>query len=219
MPVNTDQSKDFNEFVMQFPLRRYPEGRILISPNEEPEYIFFLESGKVRKYDVTRFRDKVVISVFNSPILFPLSWALNKTPNLYYFEALTAIAVRCVPTDQVTEYLKTDPALAFSQLKQVYFGLENTQRRVVYLTRGNARSRLLFELLIEARRSGEAQPDGSYTITISESDLAERAGLSRETISRELAKVFKLNNVCKRQGRSIVIQNLQELDEMLQRTT
>lgn len=214
-----DQPTDFEQFLSQYPLRRYTKGRILISPDEEMTHIFFLEAGRVRKYDVTRFRDKVVISVLSAPILLPLSWALNKTPNLYYFETLTAVDVRRIPTDDINAYIKADPDLAYTLLKQVYSGLENTQRRVVYLTRGNARSRLLFELLIEARRSGEQQADGSYVITVSETDLAERAGLSRETISREFAKVFKLSDVCERQGRSIIIHDLHALDEMLQRTT
>lgn len=216
--MNNSPSKTYDQFLSQFPLRRYSKGRVLISPDEEPAYIFFIAAGKVRKYDITKYGDQVVMNVFTAPTLLPLSWALNKTPNQYYYEAVTPLVVRYIPIKELTSYLKSDPDTAYSLLQQVYSGLENTQRRVVYLTRGNARSRLLFELLIEAQRSGEKQSDGSVIINISETELAERAGLSRETISRELAKVFKHVDVCKRQGRSIVIQDLDKIDEMLQKT-
>jgi CRP-like cAMP-binding protein len=217
--MDNNQTDRYDQFLSQFPLRYYPAGHILISPNEELTGIYWIESGRVRKYDVTRFHDKVVMNVFSAPILFPLSWVLNHTPNMYYFEALSRVGVRFIPTEEIAAYLKTDPDLVYSLLQQVYLGLENTQRRVVHLTRGSARSRLLFELLIEARRSGEEQSNGSVIITISETDLAERAGLSRETISRELAKVFKISDLCVRQGRSIIIRDLQELEATLQKTT
>jgi CRP-like cAMP-binding protein len=217
--VNSDPLSDYDQFLSQFPLRRYPKGHILISPNEELSGVFFVESGKIRKYDITKYGEKVVMNVFNAPTLIPLSWVLNKTPNLYYFEALTLLSVRCIPTDEITAYLKTHPAMVYGLLQQVYSGLENTQRRVMYLTRGSIRSRLLFELLIEARRSGEVQNDGSCIINISVTEVAERAGLSRESISRELAKVFKSTDLCKRKGRLIVIQDLNELEEMLHKMT
>lgn len=217
--MNSDPLNDYDQFLSQFPLRRYPKGHILISPNEELSCVFFVESGKIRKYDITKYGEKVVMNVFNAPTLIPLSWVLNKTPNLYYFEALTLLSVRCIPTDEIAAYLKTHPAMVYGLLQQVYSGLENTQRRVMYLTRGSIRSRLLFELLIEARRSGEPQSDGSCIINISVTEVAERAGLSRESISRELAKVFKFTDLCRRKGRLIVIQDLNKLEEMLHKMT
>jgi CRP/FNR family cyclic AMP-dependent transcriptional regulator len=216
--VNTNLSTDYSQFLSHYPLKHYPKGSVLISPNEELDYMYFLESGDVRKYDVNKYGDQIVMNIFSAPILFPLSWALNRTPNRYYFEALSSLTARPIPTDELTAYLKSDPSMVYALLQQVYSGLENSQRRVVYLTHGSVRSRLLFELLIEARRSGEEQQDGSYILNVSESEIAQRAGLSRETISREIAKLVKSSDLCKRVGRSIMIQDLHELDEMLRRT-
>lgn len=216
--MTSDLSNDFSQFLSQFPLRRYPKGQMLVTPHDEPPCIYFIETGKVRKYDVTRYGDQVVMNVFGVSMLFPLPWVLNRTPNQYYYEALVPLTVRCIPTDEMNAYLKKDPALVYDLLQKVYAGLESTQRRVVYLTRGTARSRLLFDLQIEARRSGEMREDGSCVVTISETELADRAGLSRETISRELAKIFKHGDLCIRQGRSIVILDMDKLEEMLRKT-
>lgn len=217
--VDSISTTDYNQFLSQFPLRHYPKGRMLIASHEEPNCIFYLEMGKVRKYDVTKYGEQVVINIFKAPNLLPLSWVLNKTPNQYYYEASTRLVVRCIPTEALSAYLLTHPAIVYDLLQQVYEGLENSQRRVVYLTRGTARTKLLFELLIEARRSGEAQSDGTILVSINETELAERAGLSRETISRALTKICKTTDICQRKGRSIVVKSLDELSDMLDRLT
>lgn len=211
--------EDYKQFLAQFPVVHHFKGVVFISPDTELNCIFYIETGTVRKYDITKFGEKVVMNVFTAPTLIPLSWLLNKTPNHYYFEALDDLALRCIPADVMSAYLQDNPTIVYDLLRQVYLGLENTQRRVAYLMRGSLKSRVLFELLIEARRSGDAQPDGSHIININETELAERAGLSRETISRELAKVFKSGDLCQRHGRSIIIRSLQELDEVLRKIT
>jgi CRP-like cAMP-binding protein len=211
--------EDYQQFLLQFPLLHYTKGEVFISPDTLIECTYYIEQGTVRKYDITKFGEKVVMNVFNTPSLIPLSWALNKTPNRYYFEALEDLTLRCIPADILSAYLKEHPTIAYHLLQQVFLGLENTQRRVAYLMRGSLRSRVLFELLIEARRSGDAQADGSYVINVNETELAERAGLSRETISRELAKVFKTSDLCQRHGRAITIRSLEELEAVLQKIT
>jgi CRP-like cAMP-binding protein len=47
----------------------------------------------------------------------------------------------------------------------------------------------MYELLIACRRFGEKSNTGSYSLVMNETDLAARAGLSRETVSREMKKL------------------------------
>jgi CRP-like cAMP-binding protein len=208
---------EYDHFTSKYPTKNLRRGSVLITPDENPLQVFFLESGKIRKYEINRYGEKAVMNVFAAPSLLPLSWALNKTPNVYYFEAATPVTVRCIPTEDVVTYLQTSPTIVYGLLQEVYAGLENTQRRIAYLMRGSLRCRVLFELVIETKRSSMQMDDGSYVITVSETELAERAGLSRETVSRELAKIFKSSDICRRQGRSIIIKNLSELDALLQK--
>jgi CRP/FNR family transcriptional regulator len=208
--------KKLDEFFSQYPIKRYHKGQILIYANEDPSGIFYLESGRVRKYDVSPAGDEVVLNIFKTSVFFPISWALNHTPNHYFFEAATPIEVRRAPVVEVMRYLEANPDVIYGLLKQVHAGLENTQRRVVNLMAGDARSRLLFELIIETRRSGELQDDGSYVIGISLSELAQRAGLSRETISRELKRLIESKKLLKRRGRMLVIRDLHLLEELLE---
>ena len=88
------------------------------------------------------------------------------------------------------------------------------QRRMAHLMAGNAKSRLLFELIIECRRFGKRQEDGSYLVKMNEAEIGSRAGLSRETVSRGMKELKDLKLlVINRHG--IVLRDLDVLEEKL----
>jgi CRP-like cAMP-binding protein len=204
--------KGLDDFFSHYPSKRYHKGQILIYAREDPAGIFYLKSGKVRKYDIGAGGDEVVLNIFQEHVFFPINWALNKTPNRYFYEAASTIEVRQAPVAELTAYLETHPHVTYELLKQVHSGREAAQRRLVFLMSGDSRSRLLFELVMEGKRSGEMRPDGSCAITVGVADVAQRAGHSRETMSRELTKILRDENILTRQGRSLVIRDFQALE-------
>jgi CRP-like cAMP-binding protein len=207
--------KGLEDFFSQYPLKQYHKGQILIYAHEDPRGIFYIERGMVRKYDVDPDGDELVLNVFKQKVFFPIEWALNKTANKYFFEAHTPIEVRCAPLDAFVAYLELRPELIRGLLSEVYTGLEDAHRRAILLMGGDTRRRLLFELLMEVKRSGEIRSDGSCLVTIGTGDLAQRAGLSRETISRELAKIVQSGDVSRQEGRSLLIKNVHDLERQL----
>lgn len=207
--------KSLDDFFSQYPLKQYNKGQLLIYAHEDPTGIFYLERGSVRKYDIGHEGDEVVLNIFKEKIFFPMAWAINKTPNHYFFEATEPIDVRRAPVEAFNAFLEAHPEIVFHLLKRVYKGLEDAQHRTVLLMSGDAHQRLLFELFIEGRRSGELQDDGSCVINVSLTDLAQRAGLTRETISRELGKIIQSHELISRQNRSLVISDLHALKQQL----
>jgi CRP-like cAMP-binding protein len=72
----------------------------------------------------------------------------------------------------------------------------------------------MYELLIECRRFGEKQADGSYVLKTNEVGLASRSGLSRETVSREMGKIKEYAWIDVGQGR-IVVKDVALLEQAL----
>lgn len=212
--MTSEIAKKIEAFFDNYTLRGMVQGHILIQAGDEPSGIFYLVEGEVRQYDISTHGDEIVVNVFKPPAFFPMSWAINRTPNQYFFEAATEISYRQAPAEAVVNFLKTNPDVTFDLLSRLYSGTNGLLRRMAHLMGGNARSRLLFELVVECRRFGQIQPDGSYLIALSEAELAKRAGLSRETVSRELTKLRGTNLVVvNRQG--LVIRNLSDLEQEL----
>jgi CRP-like cAMP-binding protein len=180
-----------DRFFAAYPLRTYPKGQILVFANEAPSHIFYVVSGRVRKYDITYRGYEVIVNVFKHPAFFPMAWALNRTKNKYFYAAETVVQVRVAPPDDVVRFLQSNVDVLMVLVARLYQNNEGLLGRVVQLMSGSARTRLIYELVIEARRFGELLSTGEYRLDLSEADLAARSGMSRETVSREFSKLAR----------------------------
>lgn len=204
-----------SRFFSKYPSYDYGKGDVLMLANEDPKYIYYLIRGQVREYDISSKGDEIVVNVFKPPAFFPMSWAVARIPNRYFFEAATKVAVHKAPPEDAFEFIKKNPDVMLDLLTRLYSGMDGMRRRMAHLMGGNAKNRLLFELVIECRRFGEqVGDDGSYEIRISETELGARSGLTRETVSREIQELKALGLV-KVGHNSLKINDLDALEKQL----
>lgn len=206
--------KNIDNFFSHYRTKRIKKGQIIIYAGDAPAGVYHIQSGKVRQYDINYKGDEIVVNVFKSPAFFPMSWAINGGENRYFFEAMTDVELQLAPAAEVVSFLKTEPDVMYNLLSRLYSGVDGLQRRMAHLMGGSARSRILFELIIECSRFGALQAGGSYVLSVNESELAKSSGLSRETASRELSKL-KAHNLIAHSGKSLVVKNIKELQEAL----
>lgn len=207
-------AKKVAAFFGDYPLKEFSKGEVMILADEDPKYVYHLVEGHVREYDISYRGDQIVVNVFKPPAFFPMSWTLANVPNRYFFEAGETVKAHLAPVEDVYNFVKSDPDVAIDLLIRLYTGIEGLQRRMAHLMGGSAKSRLLFELIIECRRFGKQRANGAYVITISESEIGARAGLSRETVSRGLNELKKMDLISVgRQG--IVLRDLDALERKL----
>lgn len=202
--MKKDASQLVDEFFEQYRLRQYKKGQILILSGDGTDYIYYLLKGRVKQYDVSYRGDEVVINVFKPPAYFPMSLALSGGANPYIFEAETDLELKQAPAREVVEFLKSQPEVAFDLLTRVYRGLDGLQEKLAHLMKGSAKERLMFEILINAKRFGQKLENGGWQSDINESELAGRAGLSRETVSREIQKLAKSGLIKFKSGRLVI---------------
>ncbi len=198
----------------KYPKRTYPKGQILVFADENPEHIFYIVEGRVRKYDVSYRGDEIIVNIFKPPAFFPMSWAINKSPNKYFYKTETKAVLHIVPTSVALDFVKSNPDIMFDLLSRIYRGMDGLLGRVVHLMSGTAKSRLIYELIMECRRFGELDKQGNYSLTTNEVDLAARSGLSRETVSREMQKLKDLKIVSIK-GKIILVEDLSALEKIL----
>ncbi len=175
----------------KYELKSYAKGDVLTFANHEPEGVSLLVSGLVEQYDITPEGNKLAVNLFKPPAFFPMSWAINKTPNTYFYSALTDVKLRRADADEMVAFLKDNPDVLFDLLSRVYKGTDALLRRLVLAANGVATNRIIFELLIEAYRFGTTLNDGTILIKVRQNTLADRSGLARETVSREIHKLEK----------------------------
>jgi CRP-like cAMP-binding protein len=209
-----DIASKVHDHFSKYPKRLYPKGQILVFADESPEHIFYLAKGKVREYDVSYRGEEVILNVFGEHAFFPMSWAINRTPNHYFYKTEEETELHIIPADDALEYVKANPDVLLDLLSRVYRGLDGLFGKLSHLMAGSARSRLIYEIIIECRRFGEDQGKGKYILKNSEVDLAARSGLSRETVSREMQKL-KDRGWITLSNKNIVVEDIANLEQTL----
>ncbi len=203
-----------DEFFSPYRVRKYSKGQILIFNGDQAEFVYYVISGRVKQYDVTYRGDEVILNVFKPPAFFPMSLAINKSDNPYTYEAETDIEIRQAPAADVVDFLENNPDVTFDLLARLYRGVDGLMSRMAHLMASSARGRLMFELLISCKRFGEQSQDGTYILEMNESDIGARAGLSRETVSREMKKLSNDSLIDFHAGK-ITIRDLAAFEEKL----
>ncbi len=210
-----DDTRDkVGRFFTQYPQRTFDKRQPLIRANTEVDYVYYIIEGRVSQYDITPSGNEVAVNVFKPGAFFPMSSAINGIPNHYFFEASVKTKVHVIPAKHAVQYLKDNPDVLFDLLAHVYRGVEGILGRMVHLMGGDAKSRLVFELLNAAYRFGDQREDESILVALSEGDLAKHSGLARETISR-LMKNLKTAGLVEISTEGIVLKNIQKLEAEL----
>lgn len=204
-------------FFAQYPVRAFGKREIIIRAETELPGVFYLIEGRVSQYDITPSGNEVVVNVFKPGAFFPMSAALNNTPNYYFFEASTNIKVHIAPPEAAVLFLQNNPDVTFDLLKRVYKGADGVLRRMAHLMGGDAKHRLLFEILNAAYRFGEPQKDGSIRVPLHEGDLARQSGLARETVNRHI-QAFKSAGWIEVGHQGMIIKDMQKLESLLNTT-
>lgn len=108
-----------------------------------------------------------------------------------FFDVEEAAEVRIAPPEEVITFLRAHPDMLIDLLRRVYVKVGGFLDKMTNLMTGSAFRRVLYELVVECRQFGRSNDEGGCIIMLNEQDIASRAGLSRETVSRELKKVVR----------------------------
>lgn len=213
--MNKDKFQEFESFYTQFTTRHYKKGETLIRSDDDPQGIFCLTKGYVRQYSISKTGFELTLHILKPISYFPMVWAINGTPNVYFFEALTAIEVGRAPRDQVVNFIKDKPAIIFDLMSELLEDYAETLTRIEHLVFSDAYRRVISVLLYIAKHFGEEYQKGVIVRhRFTQQDVATLVGVARETASNELVKLEKKGLVTY-VDHSILFENINKLSSEL----
>lgn len=201
-------------FFAQYPKRTWHKGQIVIHAKEEPDGVYFIESGALRQYAISNNGDEVVINIFRNPAYIPMPWAIGRQKNVYFFDAIEDAVLRCAPREAVVAFVEQNPDVLMGLLKRLYSGLDGFMMRMVYLMKSTARERLVYELLILSKRAKPGSKQTEVVLPVKSYQLSSYCGLTPETVSREL-KQLKNQQLVTLQGGNIIVKSIAALEAEL----
>ena len=210
--MNTDKTKELETFYKQFTIRTYKKGEMLIRADDDPQGIFCLKKGYVRQYTISKAGYELSLHILKPISYFPMVWAVNGTPNVYFFEALTPVEVGRAPRDQLVNFIKDKPDVIFELLSELIEDYAESLKRIEHLVFSDAYRRVISVLLYIAKHFGEKNKRGIIVHhRFTQQDIATLVGVARETASNEMVKLEK-KGLITYINHSILFENTKKLE-------
>lgn len=213
--MNREKTKEFERFYQQFSIRVYRKGEILIRADDDPQGIFCLTKGYVRQYTISKTGLELTLHIIKPISYFPMVWAINGTPNVYYFEALTPVEVGRAPREKVVNFIKDKPTIIFALMSELLEDYAETLTRVEHLVFSDAYRRVISVLIYIAKHFGEGSNKSIIVHhRFTQQDIATLVGVARVTANNEMVKLEK-KGLVKYIDHTIVFENIKKLNAEL----
>jgi len=202
-------------FFAQYPTKEFKKGELLIRASANIPGVFFIENGVIRRYFLSENGEEITLNLYKPHTFLPMSWAIADVPNTHFYEAMTHVTARLAPKEHVLKFLQKEPDVVYDLLRRIYIGMEGLWMHIESLTAGNSYTKLIASLVVLAKRFGEKNAHSLViNLKMSEKDIANYAGMSRETASRELQKLKK-EGIVSFDKSILTVHNMQELENRL----
>ncbi len=191
--MDSKKLKEFEVFYSQFTTRFYKKGEMLIRADDDPQGIFCLKKGYVRQFTISKTGSELTLHILKPISYFPMVWAINGTPNVYFFESLTETEVGRAPRDQVVSFIKDKPTVIFELMSELLEDYAESLTRVEHLVFSDAYRRVISVLMYIAKHFGEKNGKEGVIVKhrFTQQDIATLVGVARETASNEMVKLEK----------------------------
>lgn len=176
----------------------YKKGEFIIRPGEKPTAVFFIESGLVKAYDITKYGEENLLIIRKSREVFPLIRILTgKGPTVIY-EALNNVSVWRLDQQTYLDALSKNADILPPLLDMVIEMYKLHSERIINLEYRTVRERLVSFLLTMVKRFGQKQDNGDILIDVPlrQQDIASSINASRETAGRELSRLEQKGLIC-----------------------
>jgi CRP-like cAMP-binding protein len=169
-------------------------GSTLFSEGDEPSDVMIVESGDIKLTTTALTGQEVVLDVLGVDELLGELSAIDGAARSASAIALTDVEVTTVPVDRFLAFLQAHPAAMGSLLAVTVRRLRLSNRRQLEFSTSDALGRVCARLDELATRYGTTEGPSSVLIDlqITQTELAQWCGLSREAVVKALRKLREL---------------------------
>lgn len=195
--------------------QQYRKGDFIIRPDEAPSGVFFIESGLVKAYDITKYDEENLLIIRKPDELFPLIWGITGQERHVVYQALAATTVWRISQQQFLDAIDADAGLLAPLLTMTLEMYRLHSERILNLEYRTVRERIISFLLTTAQRFGAESKDGLVLeVPLRHQDIASSVNATRETTSRELSALERKGLIASQHG-YIVLKDVDALEKFL----
>ena len=202
-------------FFSQFKPLLYRKRETILRADDTPQGVYYIKKGYVRVYSVSAEGQELTLFILQPNDFFPVRWSITYHPIRYSYETLTPTEVWRSPRELFVSFLKKHPGILFEILGRTLARLGSILQGMEYLVYGDAYAKVAAILFILTDRFGKKTfPVNGKGIAIpfplTHRDIAALIGVTRETVSLEMKKLYR-KNVVIHKSHFVVISDIEKL--------
>jgi len=206
--------EDFDLLTLNQTGQVYRKGEIIFREGAYPSGIYYLTSGKAKKYKIDGEGKEQIIYVANTGELIGYHAILSEDRYPDSAAALEESNINFIPKDDFLMVLQQSDTLSKRLLKTLSHEFAVLINGLTLFGQRSVRERLALQLVVlREKYKIDFQPGMPVVINMSREDLASMVGTVRENVVRILTE-FKQEEILITKGRKIIILNVGKLVEI-----
>jgi CRP/FNR family transcriptional regulator, cyclic AMP receptor protein len=198
----------------------YKKGEFVIRPGETPSGVFYVVSGLVKAYDITKYGEENLLIIRKPTEILGLTWAITGENRNIIYATLTPTELLQISREQFRTFISDNPQAALPLIDMLIDMYRLHSERIMTLEYRSVRERLISFLLSTARRFGDeddSPEDNSVVLKVplKHQDIASSISATRETTSRELAYLERQKLIAREQQSIITLLDVKKLRSYL----
>jgi len=175
--------------------RMYPNGSHIFMQGDKITDVYFIYQGKVKIYRTDMQGNEQIVNVLQPGDMFPHQGFFRQDSYPAHAEAIGEIILVYIPIQSFEDFLITHPEICIKLFRVLGDIIVDLQNRLEEKILHNTYEQIIMLLLRLAKTHGEKITDNAYKILtqFTNRELANMIGSSRETVSRTLTQLRKIN--------------------------
>ncbi len=208
--------EEWRQFLAKWPLKTYDKGQMILYQDANPNCCYLVRDGFVKAYLITAEGNEKPISFEGRGDMFPIDWIFGHSREArYFYDAYTTVQLYQIPREALLTLLSEQPK-HFNRL--FHYMIRRTidyHHHISCLEQAKAVDKLLLALHLLVSRFGKQLEGGrsSMLLPLTQQDLANFLGLTRETTGAQLKRLERLGILNYKRQRYII--NHEKLDAMI----
>lgn len=207
---------NWQSFLKNYTAKSYKKSDVILQQDIEPGSAFIVKHGVIKTYNITSKGEEKPVGFRLTEEIFPLGWVFDKiVKSQYFYEALTDSELYAIPKEELLEFLNKDTDAMLNLLNRCIDDNIRDQMRINTLEYSKASEKVLHTIHYLALCFGRDLKTDIVEIPlpITQQDVANFTGLTRETVSTELKHLSQQKIILCRNRSYVVLTD--RLDAML----
>ena len=194
----------------------YEKGEFVIRPGGPPQGVFYIVSGLVKAYDITKYGEENLLIIRKAGEVLGLTWAITGEDRHILYSALSRTELLSITREQFVDFVRTNPKAALPLVDMLVDMYRLHSERIINLEYRTVRERLVSFLLTTSRRFGRKTSGGVVlNVPLRHQDIASSISATRETTGRELSALERQGLLTSSQS-IITLKNIDKLRKFLE---